>query len=257
MNSELKDRFKQYIPGISLDCVLLGYQNRRLHVLLLKYKNVDAWSLPGGFLPKDVEMDEIVGSILENRTGVKNIFLEQFYTFSSISRGWDCNELSKITLNSVMSNWEGEDRKFFADWFGLRFLSTAYFALVNANQVNAKPDNLSDRCEWVPIDELPPLVLDHGIIINKSREYLRKQINYLPVGRELLEPKFTIVELQSLYEAILGKKLDRGNFQRKIMKLNMLVRHEKLMTGAQNKAPYLYSMDNDVYNELLEQGIGF
>lgn len=254
---EFINRIEGFMPGVSMDCVVFGYHNRSLHVLLLKYRNTEAWALPGGFLPADAEMDEVVGQILEERTGVNDIFLEQFYTFSSIERNWDCNELSKSTFQEVASYWPTEHMPKLKSWFNQRFISTAYMAMVDSRKVNPVPDNVSDECDWVPIQNIPPLVLDHREMIDKALQHIRTQINYLPIGRSLLGDKFTMSDLQFLYEAILGRELDRGNFQRKIMKLNMLIRHEKLMTGAQNKAPYLYSIDDKIYDRLLLEGIGF
>ncbi len=257
MDKTLREIIETSFPGVSLDCVVLGYRKRSLHVLALRYKNDSAWALPGGFLPETAEMGEAAQEILKRRTGVENIYLDQFHTFSSLNRGWDSNEISRRGFETVKANWSGEDKPLFERWFSQRFISTAYFALVDCNKVNPVPDHISDECTWVAVSELPDFILDHREIIKKALMHLRRQMNYLPIGRELLPEKFTIVDLQSLYETILGRKLDRGNFQRKMMKLNMLVRHEKLMTGAQNKAPYLYSIDHVVYDELLRNGIGF
>jgi 8-oxo-dGTP diphosphatase len=251
------ERIGDFIPGISMDCVVFGYKNKNLHVLLLKYRGTNAWSLPGGFLPKNEEMDAVVGSILRDRTGVDHVFLEQFHTFSSLRRAWDSNELSRATLDHVKKMWAEKDVTTLESWFGQRFITTAYVAMIDTKKVNPKPDLLSEDCTWVAVDQLPLLVLDHCEIIDKALEYLRKKVNYLPIGRELLEDKFTMLELQSLYEAILGVQLDRGNFQRKMMKMNMLIRLEKKMTGAQNKAPYFYQLDDKVYDKLLAEGIGF
>ncbi|MEM7487226.1 MAG: NUDIX hydrolase [Bacteroidota bacterium] len=253
----LENKIKTFVPGISLDCVVFGYQDRSLHILLLKCRNTDVWALPGGFLPANSEMEEEACNILEERTGAKNIYLTQFYTFSSLKRGWNCNELSAKTFRLARSIWPKEFLPTFDLWFNQRFISTAFVALVDAKKVTPTPDFISEACLWVPVKELPQLILDHGVIIKKALEYLRTRINYLPIGKELLDEKFTMIDLQVLYEAILGKQLDRGNFYRKIMKLNMLKRHEKLMTGAQNKAPYLYSIDNKVYDQLIINGIGF
>ena len=245
------------VPGISLDCVVFGYQQGSLHVLLLKYRNTEAWALPGGFLPRNAEMDDAVSVILEERTKVGGIFMDQFHTFSSLDRNWDFNELSRSTFQQVSANWSARERSILEPWFRQRFISTAYVALVDPGKVVPKPDFTSEECTWVPVQHLPPLVLDHREMIDKALQHVRTQVNFFPVGRSLLGEKFTLGDLRSLYEVILGKKLDRGNFQRKIMKLNMLTRHEKLMTGAQNKAPYLYSIDDRVYDQLLEDGIGF
>lgn len=257
MSTKLSDRISGFMPGISMDCVVFGYLSETLHILLLKFKDCDAWALPGGFLPIDMEMDAMVTTILKERTGVSDIYLEQFRTFSGKSRKWDANLLSKTTLDRVLNQFDTSEKAVLEPWFKQRFISTAYMALVNGEQVVAQPDRVSERCIWVPVDDLPPLILDHNEIIKEALLFLRKRLNYLPIGRALLPEKFTMKALLKLYEAILGRSLDRGNFQRKMMRLKVLQRHEKLMRGAQNKAPYLYSIVDEVYDSLLEQGVEF
>ena len=246
-----------YVPSISLDCVVFGYQNKALHVLLLKYKGANSWALPGGFLPKESEMEDVIEEILFHRTGLKDIFLKQFHTFSSAKRGWRESRQDVETFDKIKSLWPREHREKLEKWFNQRFISTAFMALIDANKATPAPDYISDDCRWIPVDNLPLLALDHKEMIDEAKIQLRQRINYLPIGRSLLPGKFTMPDLQSLYEAILGEKMDRGNFQRKMMKLGILIRHEKLMTGASNKAPYLYSFNHTVYHQLIKKGIGF
>ena len=251
------DQIEEFVPSISMDCVVFGYRDKRLHVLLLKYKSTDTWALPGGFLPKEAEMEEVIAEILFQRTGLKNIFLSQFYTFSSVKRGWWGSKQDSKNFDIIKSIWPNQHREKLTKWFNQRFISTAFMALVDSEKVKPRMDELSDDCRWIALDNLPTLALDHRAMIEEARRQLRQKINYLPIGRSLLPKKFTMHELQTLYEAILDEKMDRGNFQRKMMKLGMLIRHEKLMTGAANKAPYLYSLNHDIYDRLIEDGIGF
>ena len=114
----------------------------------------------------------------------------------------------------------------------------------------------SEAIGWIPIEELPDLIFDHKHMVDSSLTYIRNQINYLPIGITLLPEKFTMKQLQLLYEAILSRKLDRGNFQRKMLKLDIFIRHEKQLEGGAHKAPYLYSFDKEKYQALLKQGFG-
>lgn len=250
-------RISDFVPSISLDCVVFGYQNGALHILLLKFNKTDSWALPGGFLPKEVEMQEAVSGILFERTGISDIFLTQYHTFSSTRRGWQDNESDKESFDKVKTMWPEEHKEKLISWFDQRFISTAFMALVDASIVKLEPDEFSDDCRWIPLNELPSLVLDHRAMIEEAKKHLKQRINFLPIGRSLLPERFTMADLQALYEAILEQKMDRGNFQRKIMKLGILNRHEKLMTGASNKAPYLYSINDEVYDRLVNEGIGF
>jgi len=248
---------RRFVPGISLDCVVFGYSDGVLKVLLLKHQNVEAWALPGGFLPSDSEMQDAANEVLFKRSGLKNIFLTQYHTFSSLNRGWDSNIQSALAIEQVQSMWPDKHKEELKSWFHQRFISTAFLALMQANKASLSNDHISERCEWKPVSDLPTLVLDHKLMIDMALEYLKVRINYLPIGKSLLADKFTMSDLQTLYESILQKKLDRGNFQRKMLKLGIFKRHEKLMTGASNMAPFLYSIDLESYNYLLEEGIGY
>ena len=199
-----------------------------------------------------VECVELLGerlAELRERAGIDLPFLEQFKVFGRKGRR------DKSTLNLNMGSL-GVPQKI-KKWFAQRFITVGYVALVDINQCNAQPDAMSESIEWLAIDKLPPLIYDHQEIILEGFKHIRHKINYLPIGHNLLPEKFTMKELQALYESILEKKLDRGNFQRKMLRLNFLIRHEKQMEGGAHKAPYLYSFDQEKYQALLDKGIGF
>jgi ADP-ribose pyrophosphatase YjhB (NUDIX family) len=253
-NSDIDiDRFYSSAPntfhnGLSIDCVIFGFDDNQLKVLLLKWKNVNLWSLPGGFIRKEENLDNAAGRILNERTGLHDLFLQQFYTFGDLNRRnpEQLKDLGKYLPQSA-----------FKDWLMERFISTGYFSLVMIEETTTTPDALSDKCEWVNLHDLPELIFDHKLIINKALEKLRIEINYLPLGLSLLPKKFTMGQLQKLYEAILDTKLNRANFQKKILKMGFLDRGEKLKSGGAHKAPYLYEFNKDSYNKLLESGTSF
>ncbi len=254
---QLTEQFDQLMPGISLDCVVFGYKDQQLHVLLLKLMHAEAWALPGGFLGREETMEAAVGRVLKERTGLDQIFLTQFYTFSGLDRNWQANAANQRIFEQVFSELPPPLKDKLSAWLNQRFLSSGFLALVNAAAIEPAVDGFSDLCQWVPVSQLPLLVLDHQHIIETALSHLKAQINYLPIGRSLLPERFTMADLQRLYETILQKRLDRANFQRKVLKLNMLNRHEKHMTGAANKAPYLYSFNIEAYQRLVQEGIGF
>ncbi|MEM6316557.1 MAG: NUDIX domain-containing protein [Bacteroidota bacterium] len=245
------------LPHNAIDCVILGYQNEQLKVLLLKWKFEDLWCLPGGYIYQTENFDEAAHRILAERTGLTSIYLKQFYTFGQLERSQYYRPEQVALLKKILAQIPLEGQDWDVDWFTKRFVSTGYFALVDIEQTTAQPDFLSERCAWCSVEEVPSLLADHNKILQKALEQLRIQLNYLPVGISLLPTKFTMKDLQKLYESILGVSLQRSNFQRKILKLGMLVRHEKQMTGAAHKAPYLYSFDKEKYAALVERGIGF
>ena len=181
----------------------------------------------------DENLNDAVKRGLKERTGLDNIYLEQFYTFGDVARYQPEIMAKIIQANELEINgWE---------WLLERFISVAYYALINYNDVVPQPDALSDSCEWYPVNELPPLMLDHAEIVAKALETLRTNLDQKLIGGNLLPERFTMQELQNVYEAILDTKLHRSAFQRKLLASDQLVRHEKRFTGKAHKAPYLYS----------------
>ena len=242
------------VAGNSVDCVIFGFEEQQLKILLLKWKFGDLWTLPGGFIHKTEDLDSAARRILEERTNLENIFLNQFHTFGNINRNLLHKAFKEQKLDkNIFYSLDEESRK----WISSRFITTGYFAFIDIKNASPNPDYLSEKCEWFSIDELPNLVYDHNDIIKKALDYIRIQLNYLPVSINLLPHKFTMQQLQKLYEDILKKKLERSNFQRKMLKLGIFIRMEKEYTGSANKAPYLYCIDKPKYIELIKNGIGF
>lgn len=222
------------IPHISIDSVVFGFLNNQLNVLLLKIKNDENWILPGGYLQKDEAIDDAAKRILYERSGADKIFLNNFGVFGNLDRS------------------EGYFKDYPDDlWHKQRFITIGYYALVDQTQVSPKPDNFSDCCEWVPVEPVPKMVMDHEIIVKKALSTLREHINYKPIGYNLLPETFTLPELQGLYEAILGQKLNRGNFYRKMMRYDILIKLDEQRKGGAYKAPNLYKFDEEKYKKAL------
>ncbi|MEP0132664.1 MAG: NUDIX domain-containing protein [Eudoraea sp.] len=226
---------KDYIPHLAYDSVIFGFNGTQLKILVLEYHNTNFFALPGGFVKRDENLDDAVKRGLRERTGLDNIYLEQFHTFGSLSRS-EPKIMRKILKESDFDLKENY-------WMFDRFISVAYYALINYDEVNPQPDELSDSINWYAIDELPPLMMDHQEIVEKALQVLRDNLERKLVGMKLLPPKFTMKQLQQVYEAILGEKLRRTSFQRKILALDILQRHEKLFQGKAHKAPFLYSFN--------------
>jgi len=238
------------VPCLSVDCVIIGFDQNELKILILKWKaEGDVWALPGGFVFKNEDLDKAAIRVLKERAGIELPFLEQFKTFGNINRR-DVDVLTS-SLKSL-----GID-PITVNWFEQRFITAGYLSLVDIQKCDPKPDFSSEMIKWASLDELPHLIFDHNEIVKTALDFIKNRINYLPIGITLLPEKFTMKSLQNLYESILLKDLDRGNFQRKMLKLDIFIRHEKQLEGGAHKAPYLYSFDEEKYKKLLEQGYGF
>jgi len=234
--SKVLPTIDEYIPNLAYDSVIFGFNGEQLKILILEYHNTGLFALPGGFVRRNENLDDAVKRGLKERTGLDKIYLEQFHTFGDLSRP-DPDVMRTILEANDHTVEEG-------NWLLDRFISVAYYALINYNNVEPKPDELSDSINWYAIDKLPLLMMDHRKIVEKALEILRNNLEKKLVGMNLLPSKFTMKELQLVYEAVLGEKLRRTTFQRKILGLDILKRHEKLFTGGAHKAPYLYSFKN-------------
>ena len=138
-----------------------------------------------------------------------------------------------------------------------RFVTVGYYALVEFSKVYPQPDWLSEECKWFDIPKIPKLIYDHNAIVTKALTALRLSLNDHPVGYNLLPEKFTMPELQRLYETVLDKPLDRRNFQKKVLNAGILERLKERKIGGAHKAPYLYRFDKKKYEKAMKQGLKF
>ena len=234
---------ENYLPHISIDCVVFGFHEGLMKVLVLKMKNEGENYLPGGFLLKNEPIETAAVRILKERTGLDDIFLQQFHVFGDPERSKEHFEMYKDMLPPSKN------------WFSNRFLTIGYYALVDFYHVNPAPDQFSISCTWCDLHDVPRLMLDHSLIVKTALDTMRLQLNCQPIGYNLMSKEFTMPELQKLYEAILDKKLDRRNFQRRMLGFGILNRSEQLRKGGAHKAPYLYSFDVEKYKAALTEGL--
>lgn len=238
LEKQSKESFKKYISTLSIDCVIFSFYENSLQVLTVRMKDHPTWALPGGYVKKEENVDDAAIRILKDRTGTENIYLQQFYTFGNLNR----SEADFAEYNDDL-------------WNKQRFISIGYYALAEYSNVSLIIDEYSDAVQWQSIDKLPEFMMDHRIILDKALLTLREQLNNHPIGYNLLPEKFTMPELQKLYEAILGKKLNRGNFYRKILRYDILSKLDECRKGGAHKAPDLYSFDLEKYNSALKEGL--
>lgn len=234
---ELPPDGRGFLPGLSIDCVIIGFHEGQLKVLLLQFKNTDAFALPGGFIHETEDLDEAARRILRERTGLYDIYLDQFHVFGAENRR-DADTQRQLMASVGRPLTDNH-------WLLRRFVSISYYALVDFTKASPTPDVLSDSCAWYDLNSLPGLIFDHTAMVQKALETLRSQLDekLIDLNRRaapLLPDTFTMADLQRLYETILGKPLQRTNFQRKILSLGVLERLEKKMSGGAHKAPYLY-----------------
>jgi 8-oxo-dGTP diphosphatase len=216
--------------ALTVDCVVFGFDEGEMKVLLIErglepFKG--RWALPGGFVRVDETLDEAARRELVEETGLKNVFFEQLYTFGEVER--DPRE---------------------------RVVSIAYYALVKLSEHAAKAATDAANARWFPVSKVPKLAFGHANIVQTAVERLKGKVRYQPIGFELLPPKFTLSQLQHLYEAVLGTELDKRNFRKKLLSFGLLVPLKESQMGRHRPAQ-LFRFDAEKYERLQKRGFNF
>jgi 8-oxo-dGTP diphosphatase len=230
--SEVNPNGTGFLKGIAIDAVIFGFHDNHLKVLLIEYKRTGLFALPGGFIKEDENLNDAALRMTSERTGLSHIFLEQFYVFGDYSR-YDASPMKAIMQAGGANPSDNH-------WLLQRFISVGFYALVDFTKAKPAPAIIFDSCEWYDLNNMPVLMQDHTQIVEKALDALRANLDHKLIGLNLLPKDFTMGELQVLYETILGKKLLRPAFQRKMLSLGILERLAKKFTGGAHKAPYLY-----------------
>ncbi|MCW5515297.1 NUDIX hydrolase [Muriicola sp. Z0-33] len=231
----LLDQIKQggelFIPGISIDTVIFGYEENCLKVLLTQLPD-NKWMLPGGYVLKEESLDEAAARNLLQRIGLSGVYCKQFYTFGDPKRQFT-NEIGNL-FQKLGIPWEEEL------WINNRFISVGYYALVAILEAQPGKGIFDIGCKWFSVDNLPELLLDHRDIVIKAHEQLQNDIDVFPIGFHFLAKEFTMRELQEVYQAVISKKVDRSRFQKKMFGYKVFERLEHPRGGVPHKRPFLY-----------------
>ncbi len=244
------------LKNISVDCVIFGFDGERLNVLLwqadpklligvLQQKeefeqirflydthpslsNDHTWGLIGAHAPAETDLDQFAQEITISSTGLNDVYLKQFHTFGSAMR---------------------------VPYY--RVITVGYYALINPRYHNIRQSALTKKMQWFDINALPALCFDHREIISNALSHLRESVQYHPVGFHLLPEKFTLTELQTMYEVILGEKLDIRNFRKKILKMELIEETGEKQANVPHRAARLYRFDQENYEKLVKEGLTF
>lgn len=218
MNGYYKEHARHYV---GIDCVIFGLCNGKLNILLIKRRMMpgkDNWSLMGGFVEEDESADDAAKRVLYQLTGLENVYMEQVGTFGD----------------------PGRDP-------GARVISIAYCALINFDEHDRR--RVSDNnALWVPLDEMPPLAFDHPMIVNKALDWLREKVHRHQLVFQFLPKMFTLRQLQSVYEAILGEELDKRNFRKRTAETGMLENTGLIDKSHSRRGATLYKLKNTTWD---------
>ncbi|HHC79711.1 MAG TPA: NUDIX hydrolase [Flavobacteriia bacterium] len=216
---------------LSVDAVVFGYEDGKISVLLIKrkfqpFKN--EWAIPGGFVKNTESLEASVERELQEETGIKINYLEQLYTFGNPSR----------------------------DPRG-RVVSVAYVGLVRPNMFKISAATDAKQVQWFNINDLPKLAFDHKEILATAVKRLQAKITYEPIGFELLDKKFPFSDLEKLYTTLLGRSIDRRNFRKKIISLNVLDELDEKVSKGSGRPANLFQFNKKRYFQLKKEGIIF
>jgi 8-oxo-dGTP diphosphatase len=220
----------EVLTEVSIDCVIFGFEDGKLQVLLVQ-RNIEPefgkWAIPGGFVYKNESIGSSAKRILKELTGVSNIYLEQLSAFGEVDR------------------------------YPERVITITYYSLIKPGNYTLNVGIDAKDAKWFEIETVPELVFDHQYILNTALGKLKRKSRHEPVGFELLPEKFTLHQIQELYEAIHNKKFDKPNFRRKILNMDLLDQLKETQTGKAHRAPRLYKFDKIKYDSLKEKGFDF
>ncbi|MEN6627861.1 MAG: NUDIX domain-containing protein [Candidatus Sumerlaeia bacterium] len=218
-------------PALTVDCVVFGLDDEDLKIMLIRrglepFKG--RWALPGGFVRVDETIDDAARRELVEETGLEKVFMEQLYTFGDVGR--DPRE---------------------------RVVSVAYYALVRLSDYKVQAASDASDAAWFPVSDAPTLAFDHAKILAVALERLKNKVRWQPVGFELLPPKFTLTQIQKMYETILERPLDKRNFRKKILGMNLLIELNEVQKDVAHRAARLYRFDETKYRRLARKGFNF
>jgi 8-oxo-dGTP diphosphatase len=241
--------YKTYIPHVCIDCAIFGYHDHRLKILLSQFESIDGLCLPGGYIKRIETMDEAASRIVEARTSINGLYLQQYKTFGGPDRvkfnDIDLDRLAKVP----------EFKKLKSSWLIDQTISIGYYAITDFSLSKPQPGFMDLSCEWYDIDKIPSLLFDHDQMVKDALQTLRAQLYYQPIAQSLLPEKFTLTEIHAVYETILGKKLDIRNFPKKMAFLGLITKLNEKRNIGPHRAPFLYTFNKKKYKKALELGV--
>lgn len=242
LNQYFQEGVETFLPHVSVNSVVLAYREAKLQVLVHRFQDLNYLSLPGGYIKRNESLDEAAYGNL-GMLGIKEVFLRQIRTFGDVTRVFNFQELKDNISPGIQSIFK---------WVEQRFVTVVYYGLINLEETHVVPGGLIRELEWLDIDDLGDLAMDHAEIVTETRKVLANEVLNYPVAARLLSETFTLNELRGLFEAILNRPIDRGTFRRKILKLGLI---EQVAQRKDNlgRPSHIFRFQKENYTRFLEE----
>ncbi len=240
----VQDAILRSVPQLSINTVIFRFHDQQLQFAAVKLINGNLWYIPGGYVYQDESIDEAAKRNLYEQTLIDNLILYQFGSFGSSERKMktDIDEIQQLGLSQE-----------YLDWIGQRFVTIAYYSVIADPDAKIKEGSMYSSGKWLNIDNKYKFAMDHGEIVAEARKALARDLLSRPILSSFLPAEFTIPELQKLYEAILGRPVDRGNFRKRILKLDIIAKTGEVKGNTGQRPPELYRLNKTNYlNSLTE-----
>ena len=246
----INEGYETYRSASTVDCAIFGYHEGEVKLLLVKNKILIKWVCPGGYIKKTESLDEAAARITMERTGIQNLFLKQFKAFGNPGRNSAIGSFDEQKLYELTGLTIGPD-----NWLMEETITIGFYAITNIVVAEPKPDALSSECAWFSANDLPDLGFDHNELVKAALFAMRTDLYHFPIGKSLLQQKFTLKEIKTLYEVLSGKELNRTNFAKKLISLGLLLKlGEKRHIGA-HRSPTYYQFNETAYENALVEGL--
>jgi 8-oxo-dGTP diphosphatase len=241
--------YLDYRPNLTVDCAIFGYHSGELQLLLVKNKLFTKWCLPGGYVRNSETLDQAAARITAERTGIGNLFLKQFKAFGDPGRN-NPHSVDEEQLFSLIGLRIGDP-----GWLAGETASIGFYAITDITNATPEADYLSSECRWFPADQLPPLGFDHDEMAREALFTMRMHLYHFPIGKNLLQQKFTLKEIKAFYEVMSGKQLNASNFPNKLISLGLIVKLDEKRNIGAHRSPAYYKFDEETYNKALQEGL--
>ncbi len=242
----IRNMISKSIPQLSINTVIFRFSNDQMQFAAVRLIQGNKWLIPGGYIYQNESIDEAARRNLFEQTKIDHLVLNQFGSFGSSDR-------RMAEDNSDIDSLEMPDD--IRQWITARFVTIAYYSIMSDPGSEISIDTLYDQAKWLNVENHEELAMDHSEIVAEARKTLAKDLLSQPILLSFLPSEFTIPELQKLYEAILDRRVDRGNFRKRILKLGFLEKTGQLRGNAKQRPPELYRIDVEKYQNSLTEDV--